>query len=341
MQQTLMDLLADVNLQQLQAFFGDAVTLFKDFIFAIFISIYLLSTKEKRYAQIMKLTRALFSEKVNANILQFCKIANQSFGSFLEGKVVDSLIVAWIIYIAVSLFGIPYAVLIAAFVGIMNIIPIIGFLTAGVLTSFIVLLTDPAKILPFLIILLLVYQIDINIISPKILGNNTGVSSLCVIIAITVMGTIWGLIGLLLGVPLFATILILVENWTVSRLQRKGLPSGLANYYANNSQVNPIKDADAATDRSVQNFEKRILLIRKKYEMGIALSSREKFHFQIYKLAHKYHIINDLTDEAHVRFSAEQAAKEASSRADALLTQYRTARDTQKAPASDEGHPDL
>ena len=86
-------------------------------------------------------------------------------------------------------------------------------------------MTDPIKVIPFLLAILVVQQIDGNIIAPKILGENTGVSSLCVMIAITVMGAIWGLAGMVLGVPFFATIIELTNEFLDKRLKAKGLPT--------------------------------------------------------------------------------------------------------------------
>jgi hypothetical protein len=131
----------------------------------------------------------------------------------------------------ISIFQVPYAILIAAVVAVTDIIPVVGPFIGIVPAAVIILLTDPPKLIPFLLIILLIQQVEGNIISPKILGEQTGISSLCVIIAISVMGAIWGFAGMILGVPLFATVIELISDYLDGRLRKKGLPVQ-TEYYA-------------------------------------------------------------------------------------------------------------
>ena len=333
--QKILDYLSNIDITPIKDMLGNAVSLVTDFIFALFISIYFLSSKEKRAAQMMKLRRALLSNKANEQLTKLIRTADFTFGRFLEGKILDSFIVGVLIYIAISIFNIPFALLIATFIAIANIIPIIGPLIGAIPTALILLLSAPSKVIPFLIIVIIVQQIDSNIISPKILGNNTGVSSLCVMIAITTMGTLWGFMGMILGVPIFATILVLTDEIITSRLQKKGLPSGLANYYANDAIVDPTKNAHTTTDKTVQRFEKKALAVRRRHENGETLNRKERFVLFIYRLAHKYRIFSEMTDETHVRFSAEQAAKDIALESEHLLTERRAAKATASANESD------
>ncbi len=229
------ELMDHLNLDTLGTFFNlanNVLTLIADIIFGIFISIYLLNTKEKRYAQIMRARRAVFSDSFNERLTEICTVADHSFGGFLRGKLLDSSIVGVLVYISISIIGVPYAILIAAIVAITDIVPIIGPFIGVAPSAVIILLTDPAKVIPFLLCILVIQQIDGNIIAPKILGENTGVSSLCVMIAITTMGTLWGLAGMVLGVPLFATVLELTNRGLDKRLAKKGLPTLTDSYYA-------------------------------------------------------------------------------------------------------------
>ena len=203
----------------------DAFFVITDIIFGLFISIYLLYGKERIYAQIMRTRKALFNHRINERITRVCTIADKSFGGFLRGKMLDSTIVGILVYIVISIMGVPYALLLAVLIGITDIVPVVGPWIGVIPSAVIVLLTDPIKVIPFLLAILVVQQIDGNIIAPKILGENTGVSSLCVMIAITVMGAIWGLAGMVLGVPFFATILELVSEFLNKRLEKKGLPT--------------------------------------------------------------------------------------------------------------------
>lgn len=203
----------------------DLVKLVADIIIGIFISLYFLNTKEKRYAQIMRCRRAFFSDKVNETITRICTTADKSFGGFLKGKMLDSMIVGILVYITISIFDIPYAILISTVVAITDIVPVIGPFIGVIPSAVLILLIDPPKVIIFLLCILVIQQIDGNIIAPKILGEHTGVSSLCVMIAILLMGAVWGFVGMVLGVPLFATVLELTSAALDKRLQEKGMPT--------------------------------------------------------------------------------------------------------------------
>lgn len=330
----LKDLLQQIELSDITGTAGSVISGFADVIFALFISIYLLSSKEKRYAQVMKLRHAIFSDTTNRRITKVCTDADTLFGKFLEGKLVDSLIVGVLTYIVISLFGIPYALLIASVVGIFNIIPVIGFLVALIPTSLIVFLTDADKFLPFLIILFVIYQIDANIISPKVLGNNTGVSALCVIISICVMGTLWGFIGMILGVPLFATILELTDSFTHQRLQKKRCPDDVDNYYAPDATPAARRNRISSTGRWINALLKKVLHAKARIEKGheAELTFGDRFALKLYAFANKARIIKDPPPDILTQFAAEQ--EEAAIRHEALQELERRLALLKAAPVS-------
>ncbi len=300
---------------------GNAVSIITDAVLGFFISLYLLSSKEKRGAQIMKLRNAIFSDKVNGRISRFLKTADRSFGGFLEGKGLDSLIIGVLTYILITIFGIPYAILIATFIGLTNIIPIIGPFLGAIPTAFIILLSEPSKVIPFLLIVLFVQQLDGNVIGPQILGNNTGVSPLCVIIAITLMTSLWGLTGALLGVPLFATVLELIDLYTVDRLQKKGLPSGIESYYATGIDIDPVKDNSGVTNRLMRKLEMNVLAIQRKlaYYETAELSKKERFYLRLYSFAYRCHILSELSDDVYFQFTTQDALRSALRESDAFM----------------------
>ncbi len=288
-----------------------------DFILGLFIAIYLLSTKEKRAAQLMKLRRAIFNDRINEHITRFISTADDSFGGFFTGKLMDSLIVGVLTYVLTSIFDIHYALLISTFIALTNIIPIIGPVIGAIPTAFILLLSQPDKVLIYILIIVLIVQIDNNIIAPKILGENTGVSSLCVLIAITTMGNLWGLIGMLLGVPLFATVLELVELYIIDRLQKKGLPSGLGNYYAPDTIVDPSRDIQSHTHRLVAALEREYLRTERCIRMDVTapLTKKQIFYYRIYRLGMRLRLINEPSESAVVQYSIDEtllAAEKAS-----------------------------
>lgn len=275
-----------------------------DVIFGLFISLYLLHTKEKRYAQIIRLRKVLFSDETNVQITKICETADRSFGGFIKGKMLDSAMVGVLVYIAISLMGVPYAILIAVIIGITDFIPVIGPFIGVIPTAVIILLTDPSKVIPFLICILIVQQIDGNIIAPKILGENTGVSSLCVMIAITTMGSLWGLVGMVIGVPLFATVLELTGSYLDQRLESKGLSTSTAGYYAPGST--PMEEGN---ETIFQRMQKKRILRLQQHDTGGAgdLSPLERFQLETYALGMKYGVFSKKNEEIPEEFVEEES----------------------------------
>ncbi len=201
-------------------------------ILGIFFAIYMLSSKEMLIAQAKKLLRAFTAEKTYNFVLELADFSNKTFGGYLVGKVIDSIIVGFVVFIACAIFKIPYAVLVSTLIGITNIIPVIGPFIGAVPGVLIIFIVDPSKVIWFLIINVIVQQIDGNIIVPKVLGETTGLSSLWVLFSITVMGGLWGLFGMFISVPIFAILYMLLKVLVEKRLHAHGLATETTDYYA-------------------------------------------------------------------------------------------------------------
>lgn len=282
-----------------------------DVIFAIFISIYLLASKEKRYSQIMKFRNAIFSDKVNQRITKICTTANNLFGKFAEGRLLDSLIVGVLTYVVISIFQIPYALLIASSIAVWNFIPTVGFLIGYVPAAILLLFTDAPLLIPFTLIMFVIYQIDSNIISPRILGYNTGVGPLCVIIAICTMGTVFGLVGLVIAVPLFATLIDLADDLIHERLQHKRMPDDTQNYFAPDLSMDYLHMSKSRLGRIIVRIEKRALHISNQIANGYEnkLTKKERNFFTTYQNARKINLLSEAPPEVLTQFSAESAEK--------------------------------
>ena len=278
-----------------------------DVIFAIFISIYLLASKEKRYSQIMKFRNAIFNDKINQRITKICTTANNLFGQFVKGRLLDSLLVGVLTYIVISLFRIPHALLIASSIAVWNIIPTVGFLIGYIPAAIVLLFTDATLVIPFTLIMFVIYQIDSNIISPRILGYNTGVGPLCVIIAICTMGTLFGFIGLIIAVPLFATLLDLSNDLIRSRLQHKRMPSDTENYYAPDLSLDYLHRTKSHLGRFIVRIEKRALHINNQVASGHenSLSKRDRSFIAAYQNARKLNLLSEAPPDVLTQFSAE------------------------------------
>lgn len=221
----------------------------KNTILGIFISIYILIDKERLHAMVRKITAALFKDKGRARFLKYTRMANRTFGSFLIGKIVDSIIIGILTFFTLLIFRIPYAPLVSTIVGITNVIPVFGPIFGAIPSAFIIFIADPKKALVFLILILLIQQLDGNVIGPKILGNSTGISSLGVIVSIIIMGEYFGIIGMIIGVPLFAMIMMLINELVETKLKSRGLPTGTDEYYPAYSLVDPHEQHEKIGER--------------------------------------------------------------------------------------------
>ncbi len=210
--------------------------MFFDIVLGIFFSIYFLASKEKLIAQFKKVFRAFSSSKIYSSTLELCRFTDKTFGNYLVGKIIDSLIVGVLCYIACAACRIPYAILVSMLVAVTNVIPVIGPFIGAVPGVFIIFIVDPMKAFWFIVINIVLQQVDGNIIVPKLLGETTGLSSLWVLFSITVMGGLWGLFGMFISVPIFAVFYALIKLFIEKRLQKRELPVETVNYYDEGSE---------------------------------------------------------------------------------------------------------
>ncbi len=222
--------------QQISTVGSSVFTFLKDFIIGIFIAFYILASKELRGAQIKKLRRAMLTREQNKFVSEALFITKTSFGGYIRGKLLSSFAVGLLTYICLLIFNISdYKLLIATIIGVTDIIPVFGPFIGAIPSAIIVLMCDPTKLLPFILIIFIIQQIEGNIITPKILGESTNISSLAVIISISTMGGLFGIVGMLVGVPVFATIIILTKRYLEKRLKAKDLPTETEDYMGENS----------------------------------------------------------------------------------------------------------
>lgn len=220
-----------------------AVGMLTDLILSLFIAFYLLSSRDKRVAQIRKFRHAVFNEKQNAKISAVVRLTDKTFNGFVFGVLIDALVVGVLTFLMLSIFEVsPYNLLIATIVAVTNVIPVFGPFIGAIPSAFIVLISNPSKVFLFIILILIIQQVDGNILCPKIQGDNTGVSSLAVLIAITVAGGMWGLGGMVIGVPIIAVIIEMGKRAIEERLIRKGKPVETTAYYPEDALGNAEKD---------------------------------------------------------------------------------------------------
>lgn len=205
---------------------------FVNTIIGFIFSVYFLASKEKLTAQIKKVIRSMTSEKLYNSTLELANFTDKTFGGYITGKLLDSLIIGIIMFIVCAICKMPYTPLVSVLVGVTNIIPIVGPFIGAIPGTFIIFIVDPVKAFWFIVINVVVQQLDGNVIGPKILGQTTGLSALWVMMSITIMGGLWGLFGMLISVPIFAVLYTLVKLAVEKRLAKKGAPTETVEYYA-------------------------------------------------------------------------------------------------------------
>ena len=214
----------------------------KNVILAAFISLYVLVSKERLTAQSNKICTAFLSENAKRKFYKYVRICDKTFGGFLIGKIIDSLIIGVITFLTLLFFNIAKIediILISVIVCVTNIIPVFGPFIGAIPSFFILFLQSPPKAFLFLLLILVIQQLDGNVIGPKILGNATGMSTLGVMIAIIIMGDYFGVVGMILGVPIFSVAITLINEISESKLKKKNLPLNSAEYYPEDSLVDP------------------------------------------------------------------------------------------------------
>ena len=219
-----------VAVQAVTGGFLSLMTVLKNLLLGVMISLYLLGSKEGFAAAGCKLCYTFFTEDRASLLIRGVKAVDRIFSGFVRGKLLDSLIIGILCFIFSSLFKFPYAPLVSVVVGVTNIIPFFGPFLGAIPSAFLILLDDPLKCLYFIIFVLVLQQFDGNILGPKILGNSTGLNSFWVIVAILVGGGLWGVLGMFVGVPIFACLYTGLKTYSDYRLSKKGLPTDSESY---------------------------------------------------------------------------------------------------------------
>lgn len=198
-----------------------------NFVIGFIISIYVLCSKETFASQGKKVIYASFERNTANTVLRGIRFIHHTFSGFISGKVLDSIIIGLLCFIGTTILNMPYALLISVIVGVTNIIPFFGPYLGAIPSAFLILLVDlshPQKCLYFILFILVLQQFDGNVLGPKILGDSTGLSGFWVIFAITVFGGLFGIPGMIIGVPIFAVIFASVRYSVNRSLRKKELP---------------------------------------------------------------------------------------------------------------------
>lgn len=223
------------------------ISIFKalwNLVIGFIISVYLLGSKEKFAGQAKKIVYAVFDRKAGNELISNFRFIHSTFIGFLGGKIVDSIIIGIICFVCTSIIGTPYSILVSVIIGVTNVVPFFGPWIGGIPSALLVLMVDPKQALYFGILIIVIQQFDGNILGPKILGDSTGLSGFWVIFSITIFGGLFGVLGMVVGVPIFAVFYAGVKSLVNRALHKKSLPTDLGPYMT----VGQIEESMAFTE---------------------------------------------------------------------------------------------
>lgn len=212
-----------------------------DLFVALIICVYVLNSKEKFIAQAKKLVLAVFKPEMASEIFELGTLSNETFGGFINGKIIDSIIMGILCFAAMSALGLPLPMLVSVVVGVTNIIPFFGPFIGGIPSGIILLIIEPVAALKFALMILVLQQIDGNIIGPKILGKTTKLASFWVMFAIIVSGGLFGFVGMILGVPVFAILYTYISRAINRKLENREMETDTL-LYEDFSKYNASKE---------------------------------------------------------------------------------------------------
>lgn len=187
------------------------------------VSLYLLADKEKLLRALRLTVRAALPPAQAKSLFAVCSMANKTFGGYIKGQGLDAALVGLETFVLMTLFRLDYAPLLAVVVGVTNIIPVLGPFLGAVPGAVILLLESPIQAVIFVLIILVIQQVDGNFIAPRILGNATGLSGLWVLFAIMVGGELMGIPGMVIGVPTLAVLMALAKQLVGAGLSARGI----------------------------------------------------------------------------------------------------------------------
>lgn len=203
--------------------------IFMNLFVGIIVAVYLLLSRKRLARQAQMIVYSIFKKKTADTIMEETRYIDKVFSGFINGKILDAVVVAFICYLGMMIFkwvnpgtDTMSEILVAVIVGIFNVIPFFGWYIGLFLSALLILIVNPVQCIFFVIFDVILQQIDGNILGPKIIGNTTGISSIWVLFSIFLFGDIWGFAGMLLGVPLFAVIYHGIKRLVFRGLQKNG-----------------------------------------------------------------------------------------------------------------------
>ncbi len=202
-------------------FAGSLAGMILDGVIAFVFAIYILSGKEKLGGQIKKLLHAYLPEKGYENTLKVVALCNHNFAKFISGQCLEAVILGAMFTICMTIFRMPYAVLVGVLIAFTALIPIVGAFIGCAVGAFLILVVSPVKALMFIIMFLILQQLEGNLIYPRVVGNSVGLPAIWVLFAVSIGGSMFGVVGMLVFIPLMSTLYALLRENVNNRNSKK------------------------------------------------------------------------------------------------------------------------
>ena len=218
------EVLTDILNYAINGFVGFVTSFISGFITfftAIIFSIYMLSQKEYLGSCFKKVLNAYVPKNKKSKIFEICELTNKTFASFISGQCVEAIVLGVIIFIVCVIFRFPYALIISVLTAITALIPIFGAIIAMCVGIVFIAITNPLQALLFGLVFLVIQQIEGNIIYPKVVGKSVGLSPMWTLLAISVGGSLFGVIGMIVGLPIASVAYALIRNSINDKLSKK------------------------------------------------------------------------------------------------------------------------
>ena len=209
----------DTTMSAAKSIISSVTTFFIAFVF----SCYILLQKEKLRVQVQKIFYAYLPKKIVEKVLDICSLTYRTFASFLAGQCVEALILGMMFLVTMWILRLPYALLVGVLIAFTALIPIFGAFIGWILGAFLILMVNPVKAITFVAMFLVLQQVEGNLIYPKVVGNSVGLPSIWVLAAVSIGGSLMGVVGMLVFIPLVSVVYILFRGDVYKRLEKKGI----------------------------------------------------------------------------------------------------------------------
>ncbi len=225
-------------------FAGSLASMVFDGVISFVFAIYILSGKEKLGRQAKKLLHAYLPEKGYSMTMKVLTLCNHNFAKFISGQCLEAVILGSMFVVCMTIFQMPYAVLVGVLIAFTALIPIVGAFIGCAVGAFLILMVSPIKALIFIIMFLILQQLEGNLIYPRVVGNSVGLPAIWVLVAVSVGGSMFGVVGMLVFIPLMSTVYALLKENVAARNKKKG-------FVLTEAPMNPGKYEDGkSTEKS-------------------------------------------------------------------------------------------